>query len=170
MSWECPECSSQNSDSIARCVCGYELIESNDNEKIKKDYHYPKTNWKRVIFEAVIIFIATALPTLIMGLFWGNIGPNDNIELIEFKLRFYYASLAIEYIGFIVVGCFHRNNRFSHLFFVALVLWCFSFLNYFIKPFTLADIVNSFIHVMIAVVVGGCISFLFVRPRRKSQI
>ncbi len=168
MSWQCPECSFQNDDSMARCVCGYELIEHDKHTNFAENQEYTKINWKRVLLEAFLIFIATALPTFIMSLFRSNIGPNDNIDLIEFKLKFFYASLAIEYIGFILIGCLHRNNRFSQLFFVALVLWLFSFSNFFVKPFSLGSIGKSFFHVMIAMVVGGAISFIFVRPKMSA--
>lgn len=168
MSWQCPECSFQNNDSMTRCVCGYELIEPDKHTNIAENQEYTKINWKRVLLEAFIIFIATALPTFTMSLLGGNIGSNGSIDLIEFKLKFFYMSLAIEYIGFIVIGCLHRNNRFRQLFLVALVLWLFSFSNFFIKPFSLGSIGKSFFHVMIAMVVGGAISFLFIRPKKKA--
>src|SRR4030043_335672 len=37
MSWKCPECRSENKDSIVRCYCGYE-------HNIRADGHYRKTN------------------------------------------------------------------------------------------------------------------------------
>ena len=167
MSWQCPECSFQNNDNMVRCVCGYELIEYDNRINSTENQEYTKINWKHVLLEALLVSIATALPTFIMGLFWGNVGPNDNIDLIEFKLKFFYASLAIEFIAFIIIGCLHRNNRFSQLFFVALVLWIFSFSSFLIKPFNLGAIVKSFFHVMIAMLAGGAISFIIVRPKKS---
>ena len=153
---------------MARCVCGYELIESGKNTNIAGNQEPTKINWKRVLLEAFIIFIATALPTFILGLFWGNIRPNDNTDLIEFKVKFWYASSAIEYIGFIVIGCLHRNNRFLQLFLVAHVLWLFGFSNFFMNPFSFDTIGKNYIHVIIVMVVGGVISFLFVRPKNRA--
>ena len=171
MAWNCPECNYLNNDSMVRCVCGYESIEFNENESNNRQDQgvHIKSSWSRIIVEALIIFIATAIPTFILGLIWSSPGPNDSIELIEFKLKFYYASIAIEVIGFIIVGCLHKNNRFSHLFLVATVLWVFSLSNYFIKPFSFRSLIQSFIHVVIAMIIGGFVSLIFVRRSKHLK-
>jgi hypothetical protein len=163
MVWKCPECEYSNNDSMARCVCGYEFVDANKNQKNNRQYVQIKTSWPRVITEALIIFIATAIPTFILGLLWGIPGPDDSIELIDFKLKFYYASIVLEVIGFTIIGCLHRNNRFFHLFLVSLMLWLLGLSSYFIEPFSIGSLLKSIIHVLMAILIGGSISLLFVR-------
>ncbi len=45
MSWRCPECRSENHDSLGICVCGYELVEKDDEPE----------NYSRVSDDAVLI-------------------------------------------------------------------------------------------------------------------
>lgn len=171
MAWNCPECNYLNDDSMVRCVCGNESMDHHENESNNRQVQdvQIKSSWSRIIVEALIIFIATAIPTFILGFLWSPPGPNDSIELIEIKLKFYYASIALEVIGFIIVGCLHKNNRFSHLFLVATALWVFSLSNYFIKPFSFGSLIQGFIHVLIAMIIGGFLSLIFVRRSKHLK-
>jgi hypothetical protein len=68
MSWECPDCSYKNDDELIRCVCGYEIGESDgrlladiDYEKQEKTY---AEKWKeyRKLRKTVYFILLTYIP------------------------------------------------------------------------------------------------------------
>lgn len=138
-------------------------IESDNKENMERNLRQNQINWKIVFLEAGLLFIATQIPIYLMDMLTGHTIPSAGTEGIGLKVKLYYASIAIEYIGFVILGCLHRSYRFRHLFAVALILWGLSCIRYVYVPFSVSSMVTGFIYVMVAMFVGGSMSLVFLR-------
>lgn len=163
MLWNCPECGVQNKEGMVKCVCGYELIEGDDEDNVL--VYQP--NWQRILIEGFLLFAGLSLVSFIKGFVLALIGSTDAIDIIT---KFYYVSIALEIVGFTVIGCLHRNNRFKHLTWIAIVIWILNFSSYIFVPFDLGSAIGSIFHVMIVMAIGGCLSFIFVKQNNETNL
>lgn len=112
--------------------------------------------WKALFRDTLVIFILTGLVGFVLAYAAkGTPVPMDAIAL---------GNIIFMTVGFTISGGMAKDDRFQHLSGVAISVWLFSLVNLFIAPVRFTDWLWGVIPVIIAMVVGGLLSFLFSRP------
>lgn len=119
--------------------------------------------WRAVIRDVLIIFALTFLGGFVAGFATALAG-----SAIEFNIMAIAVSNVIfMVVGFTISGALAKENRFKHLLHVAIGVWLSSLINVAFFGTTLANWVFSIAFVIIAMGIGGALSFLFVRSPGK---
>jgi hypothetical protein len=119
-------------------------------------------NLKAVIRDVLIIFALTYLSGFVIGLSGAAKGAN------------YLAAIAIgniifSIVGFTISGALARTNRFKHLVQVALGVWLLGLINIFLVGTTIKAWALSVIFIVIAMGIGGLLSYLFARSPKPAN-
>ena len=110
-----------------------------------------------VIRDVGIIWILTGFAGLVLGM---AMGGSDRDSLLAAAGL---GNIIFGTIGFIISGSLVKANKWKHLFAVAIGLWLSSFINIFIIGVGVGQWVASLFLVLIMMLVGGLISYIFNR-------
>lgn len=109
--------------------------------------------------DVAIVFGLTFLGGAVIGLSGVEHGA-------RYRLALGVANVIFSVVGFTISGAIAKTDRFEHLFQVAIGVWLLGLLNVLITSTTLIHWLLSFLIIMVAMGLGGLISFLFVgNPR-----
>jgi len=117
-----------------------------------------------LIRNTFIVWILTFLAGFVVGFAQGlgAIAPSNWMAVIAL------GNFIFGIVGFTIVGAMTKISRFKHLFKVMLAVWALSLINVLIGPFTLTNWILSFLFLLVTMLVGGAISFLFVPSPNTS--
>lgn len=110
-----------------------------------------------VLRDIGIIWILTGLVGFVIGI--AMVGSDLNSMLVAAGL----GNIIFGTIGFVISGSLAKTNRWKHLFAVAIGVWLTSFINIFLIGVAFEQWLISFFLVMVMMVIGGLISFIFNR-------
>jgi hypothetical protein len=119
--------------------------------------------WKAVIRDVIIIFVLTGLAGVVIGI--AAAGRDFPMAAIAIS------NILFSIVGFTISGCLAGRHRFRHLFHVALGVWLLSAFNMLLPALGLVQWLAGSLVIGFAMVIGGGISFVFVRttPERSQQ-
>lgn len=116
------------------------------------------TNWKAIIRDVAIICGLTGLAGFVIAFVPGEEFPTLALSMANFLFGT---------VGFIISGCLTKINRFRHMVKVAIGVWLISLVNIPLAGTTLGRWFLSIIFILVMMVIGGRISFLFVKVPPK---
>ena len=118
--------------------------------------------WKAVVRDVVMLWILTGIGGFIIGV--ATVGSELPIGAVALS------NVILGIIGFCISGCMMAENRWRHLFIVALFVWLTSIVNIFVGPFSFMNWLLGMVVIFIMLAVGGGISFLIVKPRQNTSV
>ncbi len=120
-----------------------------------------KIKWLRVVRDVVILTIMFAIGGFIAGLARGAMPT---------KGAMFVSSLLMGTIGFCLCGCLTIENRWKHLFIVAVGVWLINCLPYLPNlPVSLLAYVLNVSIIFIPMIIGGAISVVLVKAPRQIE-
>jgi len=129
---------------------------------VPEDKMTKNIKWGSVIRDVVIIWILTALGGFVVGV---TGAPDDNL-----MTGIAFANIIFGIVGFTISGGMAKINRWRHLFIVAIGVWLVGIINVFIMPVTIISWFFGFIFIAFMMVIGGGLSYLFVRDKKPTKI
>lgn len=118
-------------------------------------------NVKAVARDVVIIFGLTFLSGFVVGL--------SGAQGKTYLLGITAGNLLFAVVGFAISGAIAKTDRFKHLFLVALGVWLLSLTNIVPVGATFAQWAASSILILVAMGLGGALSFLFVKSPNATN-
>jgi len=119
-------------------------------------------SWK-IARDVAIIIALTFLGGFVIGL----AGPSDPGR---FALAIAVSNILFMTAGFTLSGALAKTDRFKHLLKVALGVWLFSLVNILLGISNLVQWAFALIFILLAMGLGGGLSFAFVRVPKASGI
>ncbi len=120
-----------------------------------------KSTWLTVGRDGVIIILLTFIGGFVIGL----VGLYDQPLHI---LAIAVSNLVFSIIGFTISGCLAKVERFKHLFKVTVLVWLFSLINVVLGFASITQWIFSILFILVAMGIGGGISFLIVKSDQKT--
>jgi hypothetical protein len=119
-------------------------------------------NITAVIRDVLIIFALTFLSGFVIGLSGARHGQ-------QYLLAIAAGNLLFMVIGFTISGALAKTARFKHLIQVALGVWLLGLLNLVIGSATIAQWAIGIVFILVAMGIGGGLSFLFVKGPKPAD-
>ena len=120
--------------------------------------------WKSVARDTLIIFLLTFLGGFVIG--FAVASANAPVSMAAIGL----SNVLFATVGFCISGCLSPIQRFRHLGVVLAVVWLLGLVNLLIMDnLNILTWIVSLIPLAVAMLVGGGISFLFVRGRGLAE-
>ena len=119
-----------------------------------------KIKWLRVVRDVVILTIMLFIGGFIAGAAAGGM-PNT--------ISLFVATLLMGTLGFCLCGCLTTENRWKHLFIVALGFWLTNFLPVIPNINSLSAWVFSVFEVFVPMLIGGFLASILVRGRKLEE-
>lgn len=116
--------------------------------------------WKAVIRDVIIIWILTFLGGYVVAVATAPSSPNLNAVAIS--------NLIFLIVGFTISGCIEKVKRFNHLSIVALAVWLAGLFNVLFLDKSMIDWLSGILAIAITMLIGGLISFIFVRSPKEQ--
>lgn len=116
----------------------------------------PNVRWLAVLRDIALIWLLTFAGGFVVGMA-GATGDT-------FILAIAASNLLLTTVGFTIAGCLAKQDRFKHLFLVALGLWFTSLVNVLSPAVSLVQWAASIVAILVTMAIGGGLSFLFVKP------
>lgn len=129
----------------------------------------PTTNWKLLARDVLIVFALMNLGGLLVGFTTGILLGPDAIYGPKAQAALAFSNVVCGILAFSIIGTLKRVDRFKHLLAVAAINWLLALPNLLFLPFTLKYVLAAPAYLLIAMVFGLGLSFLFVRPPRTSN-
>ncbi len=117
--------------------------------------------WKALVRDVIIIFVLTGLGGFVLGI----AAAGGDIPMAAIG----WANILFSAVGFTISGCMAKRQRFRHLLHVAIAVWILSAFNMLFPVFGLAQWLLGVIAIMLAMGVGGAISFIFVKTSAEDS-
>jgi len=126
-------------------------------------------NWKALARDIAIVWVAMNLGGLVVG-FAGALllGPNAMTDP-RVQLSISFSSFVFGTVGFTIAGALVKVGRFKHLLIVAFAVWLISATALLIAPLTLQHWLWGLPFNSVVALIGGCLSFLFVRSAKVES-
>jgi hypothetical protein len=112
-----------------------------------------------VIRDVIIVAVLTAIGGFVVGLASGG----ADMSSPSFVLGLAAANFLLGSIGFVVVGCLAKGNRWRHLGYVAVGVWLVGLLNVMVGMSSIGQWFFGVFFVALIMGVGGGLSFAFKR-------
>lgn len=119
--------------------------------------------WKAVIRDFAILAILLNLGVYILG----PVIVGTGLPELAITGIFGLLSIIIQTFSYCLFGCLIKDNRWSHLHMVGLAVWAASFLKVILFQAPVMSWVFSFFIMLFTMLVGGGLSFLYVKPTEK---
>ena len=120
-------------------------------------------NWGRIVRDALLIMLITALGGFLIGVFAASRGDKSSMAAIA------VSNIGLATIGFAISGSLTRANRVRHLLSVAALVWLLSLANVAFG-ISLAQWAASAIAILFSCGVGGAISALMFRRTPNESL
>lgn len=118
-----------------------------------------------IIRDVILLNVLTAFGGVFIGLSAHGMSLSKMLPLLG------VSNIIFLIVGFFIIGCFTKENRFLHLKNVAIIVWLSSILNVFMfKEIKFGMWLLSIIPTFICMLIGGGISLLFVPDRINNNI
>jgi hypothetical protein len=114
-----------------------------------------------IIRDVVIVVVLTGIGGFVIGLSGGLRSSTGMIALAV-------SNLLLGTIGFIISGCLARENRWRHLWIVALGVWIFGIVNIVFFGFSIGQWIASAFAIALMTGAGGGLSYVFRRNDAPS--
>ena len=120
-----------------------------------------KIRWRGVIRDVFIICFLTFIGGLVVQ-------TSVGAPATRFK-AFVLSNLFLQIVGFTIGGCITKTKRIKHLFIVSIGVWIVNLLNIVSGASTFALWLVSLLPTLLMMLIGGALSFLFVRTPKTAQ-
>jgi hypothetical protein len=126
-------------------------------------------NWKPLARDIGIVWAAMNLGGLVVGFVGGVLlGPGAIMDpRVQPSISF--SSFVCGIVGFTIAGALVKTSRFKHLFIVAVGVWLISATALLVAPLTLQQWLWALPFNTVVALIGGCISFFFVRAPKVER-
>jgi len=123
-----------------------------------------KVRWRIILRDVAIVWVLVSLGSFVVG--FVGVGVDEVQEQWGYVVSF----ILFGTTGFFIVGCMTKTDRFKHLFIVAVAIWLIGAVEQILfSEFTVAQWLLGIIWILIVLVVGGGLSFIFVRTPQQLQ-
>ena len=113
--------------------------------------------WKALIRDVIFLFVLTFFGAFFI--IFVSVVDGERISSAVFGL----CLLILMIIGFIIIGCLAKVNRFQHLLQVSVGTWLLNGFIMLLPDIGLLEWFISIVFILIPMLIGGGISFIFVR-------
>jgi hypothetical protein len=121
------------------------------------------TSWKEPLRDAAIIFALTIVGGFVLGF--------SAIKVIPENAIIYSAmTMFMGILAFTIIGCTTKHRRVEYLPAVAFVLWLLNLINVPLGFLTFGGWIYTIIGIAIWALIGGALSFIFVRNNPPSPV
>lgn len=120
-------------------------------------------HWKIVIRDTLIVWLLTILGGLVMAFTLDIAGATNSPEVQALIIPL--GDFVFSIVAFVIIGALAKVNRFRHLLIVATVVWVTSLVNVLLSFSSFNQWLLALPFILVTMLIGGGLSFLFVRPR-----
>ena len=126
-------------------------------------------DWKPLARDIGIVWVAMNLGGLVVGFAGGILlGPNAIMDP-RVQLSISFSSFVFGIVGFTIAGALVKISRFKHLLIVAVGVWLISAPALLVAPLTLQQWLWALPFNTVVALIGGSLSFLFVRAPKVER-